>query len=84
MDFLSEYILPVVLGICLCAGFVIKKWIHDVDNKWIPTIVSVLGMVLSSWLQAWQVTPEIILGGWVSGLASTGMHELFRQFIEKD
>lgn len=84
MDFLSEYILPVVLGICLCAGFVIKKWIHDVDNKWIPTIVSVLGMISSSWLHAWQITPEIILGGWISGLAATGMHELFRQFIEKD
>lgn len=84
MDFLSEYMLPVVLGICLCVGFVVKKWVRDVDNKYIPTIVSVLGIILSSWVHAWQVTPEIVLGGLTSGLASTGMYELFRQFIEKD
>ena len=84
MDFLSEYMLPVVSGICLCAGFVIKKWIQDLDNKYIPTIVSVLGIFLATWMNAWHLTPEVILSGLVSGLASTGMYELFRQYIEKD
>ena len=27
-------------------------------------------------------TPEVILGGAVSGLASTGMHQLFKQWID--
>ena len=30
--------LPVVVGICLCTGFIVKKWVRDVDNKYIPTI----------------------------------------------
>ena len=30
MEFLNEYMLPVVLGICLCVGYVVKKWIKDV------------------------------------------------------
>lgn len=83
MEFLNEYMLPVVLGICLCAGYVIKKWIKDVDNKYIPTIVTVLGIILSAWISGWVITPDVILSGMISGLASTGMHQLFKQFIDK-
>lgn len=50
MEFLSEFMMPVVLGICLAVGYVIKKWIKDVDNKFIPTIVAVLGIFLSIWI----------------------------------
>lgn len=83
MDF-NEYVIPVVLGICLCVGFIVKKWITDLDNKYIPTMVSVLGIFLAIWMNAWQITPETVLRGLISGLASTGMYELFRQYIEKE
>lgn len=83
MDFLNEFMLPIVLGICLCVGYVIKKWIKDVDNKYIPTVVAVLGVFLSVWISGWTITPQVVLSGLVSGLASTGMHQLFVQFIEK-
>lgn len=83
MDFLNEFMLPIVLGICLCVGYVIKKWIKDVDNKYIPTVVAVLGVFLSVWISGWTITPQAVLSGLVSGLASTGMHQLFVQFIEK-
>lgn len=82
MDFLNDYMLPIVLGICLCVGYIIKQWIHDVNNKYIPTIVSVLGVVLSAWISKWNVTPEVVLSGLISGLGSTGMHQMFKQFIE--
>lgn len=84
MEFLNEFMLPVVLGICLCVGYIIKKWIKDVDNKYIPTIVAVLGVALSIWISGWQITPEVILSGMISGLGSTGMHQVFKQFIEKE
>ena len=84
MEFLNEYMIPVVLGICLVVGWVIKKWIVDIDNKYIPTIVTILGAVLAVWFNAWSVTPEIILRGLITGAASTGMHQLFTQFIEKN
>lgn len=83
MEFLSEFMLPVVLGVCLCVGYIVKKWLKDVDNKYIPTIVALLGVVLSAWIGGWIITPEVILSGLVSGLASTGMHQAFKQFIEK-
>lgn len=82
MEFLNEYMLPVVLGICLSIGYITKKWIKDVDNKYIPTIVAVIGVFLSVWINKWTVTPDVILTGLISGLSSTGLHQAFKQFIE--
>ena len=84
MEFLTEYSVPVIVGICLCVGFILKNVIAtDKINKFIPLIVTVIGVVVNAWLNAWTVTPEILLSGMFSGLASTGMHQLFKQFIEK-
>jgi len=81
MEFLNEYMLPVVLGICLCAGYVIKQWVKDVDNKYIPTICAVLGIFLATWINGWSITPQILLSGAVSGLSSTGLHQVFKQYL---
>lgn len=83
LSFLSEYLVLVIVGICLCVGCIVKKWIKDVDNKFIPTICAVLGVFLAIWLNSWMVTPAIILSGLLSGLASTGMHQLFVQYLDK-
>ena len=83
MEFLNGYMMPVVLGICLVVGWVIKKWIPDLKNKYIPTIVTILGAFLAAWMNDWNVTPEIILSGLVTGAASTGMHQIFAQYIDK-
>ena len=82
MEFLNDFMLPVVLGICLCVGYIVKKWISDINNKYIPTIVAIVGVVLSIWINNWNVTSEIILTGLISGLSSTGMYQLFKEFIE--
>ena len=84
MEFLNEYMIPTVLGICLVVGWVIKKWIPDLNNKYIPTIVTILGAFLTVWINNWSVTPEILLSGIVTGAASTGMHQLFSQYIDKN
>lgn len=84
MEFLQDYLVLIVLGICLCVGFIVKHLITtDKVNRYIPLIVGVLGVVLNVWVNGWQFSPEILLGGLLSGLASTGMYELFRNFIEK-
>ena len=83
MEFLNEYSVPVIVGICLCIGFILKNLVMtDKINKFIPLIVAVIGVVVNAWLNAWAVTPEILLSGMFSGLASTGMHQLFKQWIE--
>lgn len=83
MDFLNDYLVLIVIGICLCVGYVIKNLIPgDKINKFIPLIMAVLGVGLNIWLN-FAFSPEILLGGLASGLASTGMHQVFKQFIEK-
>ncbi len=83
MEFLSEFSIPVIVGICLCIGYVIKHIIPTAAvNKFIPLIMAVLGLGLNIWINL-GISPEIILGGLISGLASTGLYEAFHQFINK-
>ena len=82
LDFLKDFQIPIIVGICLCIGYVVKKWIKDLDNKWIPTICAVVGLIIALWIGGWQVTPQIVLEGLFSGLSATGLHQLFKQLIE--
>lgn len=80
MDILNAYVIPEVVALCLVLGFIIKQWIKDVDNKWIPTIVAVVGVIAAVVLNGFTV--GAIVGGAVSGLASTGLHQMVKQWIE--
>ena len=84
LTFLNDYLVIVVFGICLCIGYVIKKSIKCIPNKYIPLIMAVLGVVLNAWMNSFAFTPEILLGGLFSGLASTGFHQVFKQLIGGD
>lgn len=85
MEFLNDYLVLIVMGICLCIGYVIKHLIPtDKINRFIPLIMAVLGVILNVWLNSFAFTPDILLGGLASGLASTGMHQVFKKFIEKE
>lgn len=81
MEFLNDFMIPVIMGICLMVGYIVKHWIKDVDNKIIPTLCAVLGVVVAFWINWGNITPEVILSGLASGLASTGLHQAFTQLI---
>lgn len=81
INFLIEYMAPVIIGLCLCVGYVIKHWVDDVDNKIIPTLCAILGVTVAVWMHWGCVTPEVILTGMVSGLASTGLHQALKQLL---
>ena len=83
LTFLSKYAIPVIVGICLCLGFIIKYAIKtDKVNRFIPLIMGGLGLGIAIWIEK-SITPEIILKGLFSGLASTGLYEAFRNIITK-
>ena len=83
LTFLSKYAIPVIVGICLCLGFIIKYAIKtEKVNRFIPLIMGGLGLGIAIWIEK-SVTPEIILKGLFSGLASTGLYEAFRNIITK-
>ena len=83
LTFLSKYAIPVIVGICLCLGFIIKYAIKtEKVNRFIPLIMGVLGLGIAIWIEK-SITPEIVLKGLFSGLASTGLYEAFRNIITK-
>ncbi len=83
MEFLQEYVVLVVLGICLCFGYIIKHSLSFIDNKIIPLIMGITGVVLNVWVNQFTFTPEILLGGLASGLAATGAYEAYKQLKSK-
>ena len=78
MEILQEFIVLIVMAICLGIGYIIKHSLDFIPNKYIPLIMGVLGVILNVWLNGGTFTPEILLGGLASGLASTGAFELGR------
>ena len=84
ISFLTEYMVPVIIGLCLCVGYIVKHWVKDIDNKIIPTLCAVLGVLAAVWIGWGNITPEVILSGLASGLASTGLHQAITQFIGKN
>jgi len=83
VEFLSRYVVVVVLAICLCLGYIIKHSITFIPNKYIPLILGISGIILNVWISGWTFTPEILLGGLASGLASTGAFEMVRNITDK-
>lgn len=80
LDFIIEMYIPVVLVVCLCVGYVIKNFLPT-DDKWIPLIMLILGAVLGC-IANQTVDVATIAAGMVTGLASTGLHQVFKQLIE--
>lgn len=79
---LADYFVLVVVGICLCVGYVLKNLIPgDKINQFIPLIMAVLGFAVNAWINDFVIVPEVILGGMISGLASTGLYEAFHNII---
>ena len=80
---LTQYLSVVVVGICLCVGYIIKNSLDFIPNKYIPLIMGVLGLIINILMNLNGITAEVVLGGLFSGLASTGLYEMFRNLINK-
>lgn len=81
IKFFTDMCIPIVLAACLIVGYVLKYWIKDLTNKWIPTILTILGAILAC-VAKMEISLSIIVAGAFTGLASTGMHQLFKNIIE--
>ena len=77
----EDYLIPIIAIGCLCVGFILKKWMPT-DDKWIPTILGILGAL--SGIILFGLNYEGIVKGMLSGLASVGLHQAFHQFIKVD
>lgn len=76
---LSHFELVVVVG-CLVIGYLLKNSFDFVPNKYIPAILAVIGCALNVIVTG--ISVDTIVYGALMGLASTGMHQAFKTFIE--
>ena len=84
MDFtsLTEYFVLVVIVACLVVGYIIKhatflQWIKNDD---IPIILAFIGAILNPIVSG--ISIESIVFGALMGLASTGLHQSFKNWLE--
>ena len=83
LSIIQDYTIIPVFLICICVGYCIKHitFLEKISNQFIPTIVCILGIVLVCWMNS-EISVMCIAQGMVSGLASTGFHQLIGQIIE--
>lgn len=86
LTFLMEFIEPITLGICLCIGFALKyaKIFEKFGNHYIPLTMLMLGCVIAIVTHIDSINAAVILGGMISGLASTGLYEMLRNLLKYD
>ena len=84
LKFITENFVSVIVVSCVLVGYIIKVTppFAKIANNYIPLIVTVLGAVLG--VVANGLTLEAIVYGAVSGLASTGLHQVFTQLLNID
>ena len=83
LNVLQEHFVLVVVVACLVVGYIIKhatffKWINNND---IPVILGVFGAIVNVIVSGLSV--ESVVYGAVMGLASTGLHQAFKKYVEK-
>lgn len=85
MDFsiLNEYFVVIVVLACCCVGYLIKhaSLFKFIKNDNIPVVLAVVGMIVNCLKNGLSVD-NVVLGVFM-GLASTGLHQAFKQHIEQ-
>ena len=81
LKFITENFVQVIVVACVLVGYIIKVTppFAKIANNYIPLIVTVLGAILGVLTNG--LTLEAIVYGAVSGLASTGLHQVFTQLL---
>ena len=93
MTTITQYFVPQIVAFCLCVGYIMKRWL-PMDNKWIPTVLFVIGIICGMATYGTNFIIGIICGiattgmsfdgvvfGAVSGLASVGLNQSFQQAL---
>lgn len=86
LTFLTEFIDPITMGICLCVGFALKyaKIFEKFGNQYIPLSMLILGTIIAIVAHIGSINTAVILSGMISGLASTGLYEMLRNSLKYD
>ena len=51
ITFLTNFDIPLIVGICLCLGYIIKNIVpNDNINRFIPLAMGVVGVAINVWV----------------------------------
>lgn len=84
LSMIASYVSPVAMLAALCVGYIIKNLIvTNAVNQYIPLIAAVVGVAVcaATDIPAGTFSVNTIVVGMISGLASTGLYETFRNLI---
>lgn len=83
-DFIMSFQMPAVLAACLILGYCLKNIsaFDRIANEYIPAILAVTGAILGSIANS-SLQLETLVAGAMTGLASTGLHQTFKNSIQK-
>lgn len=85
LNTISTLIVPTILILCLCVGYIIKNLIPgDAVNRFIPAILAVVALAAGAFSAISTGTPitlDLMVGALVSGLASTAVYEQFKNLL---
>mgnify|MGYP002510207197 FL=1 len=85
LSYLFEYVNLLTLGICLCVGFALKTAFAWFPNKYIPLAALTMGCIINILISLETgINEMVVLGGMISGLASTGLYEMLRNLLDRD
>ena len=83
LDLYMSFINGGVMLFCLAIGYIIKTSVPKIDNKYIPLIMALVGIIVAVF-NSQNIDFNIVLGGLITGLASTGLYEAFRNLIQNN
>ena len=80
---ISNHFVLVVMVACLVAGYILKHAtiFNKINNNDIPIILAVIGAIINTLVGGLNV--ESVVYGAAMGLASTGFHQAFKNYVEK-
>lgn len=78
----ENYIVPIIAVFCIIVGEVLKRAATKFPNNLIPMMLGIVGVVLNSWLNGWAFDVNILVTGFVSGVAGTGIFEWAKHTIK--
>ena len=85
LSYLFEYVNLLTLGICLCVGYALKTAFAWFPNKYIPLAALTMGCIINILISLETgINGMVVLGGMISGLASTGLYEMLRNLLDRD
>ncbi len=85
ITYLLDFVNLLTLGICLCVGYAMKTAFTWFRNKYIPLAALGLGCIINVLVNLdTGINAAVVLGGMISGLASTGLYEMMRNLLDKD